>query len=120
MPNLSFGQFAAVFAKALDEQNGGRIDNLSPASRVCHEGGIAGDDLPELLGRIAAVYGTDFSGIPPFGGPEAGLSPVGVVITLWKMWRGEEEQDVTVGELHEAVKAGSWKAAFPNKNEGIA
>lgn len=122
MPDLSFEQFAAAFAKALDEQNGGRIGNLSRASRVCHEGGIAGDDFPELLERIAAVYGTDFSGIPPFGGPEFGVTPVGVLIALWKIWRGkgdgEEEPDVTVGELYEAVKAGSWNGAFPNKSDG--
>ena len=113
--NLTFDQFAEVFAKALDEQNGGRVRDLSPASCVCREGGIAGDDFPELLDRLAAIYGTDFSGIPPFGGDEGGLDPISLFMALRRMLRGENEPDVTVGELYEAVKAGSWKSAFPDK-----
>jgi hypothetical protein len=115
LSNLPFDEFEAVFAKALDEQNGGRIRDLSPASRVCHDGGIAGDDFPELLDRIAVVYGTDFRDIPPFGGSEGGAGPVGLVTAVWKMLCGREDPDVTVGELYEAVRAGSWKAAFPNR-----
>jgi hypothetical protein len=114
--DVSFEQFAAVFAKALDEQNGCRIRNLSPASRVCHEGGIAGDDFPELLDRITAIYGTDFSDIPEYGGPEAvPMGPIAWVTATWKMLRGHQDPDVTLSELHEAVKAGSWKSAFPDR-----
>ncbi len=87
--------------------------------RVCDEGGIAGDDFPELLERIAAVFGTDFSGIPPYGGPEAGITPVGLVMGLWNLWRGVQEPDVTVGELYEAVKVGSWRRAFPDRIEEV-
>jgi hypothetical protein len=111
---LTFQEFGEAFAKALDAQNGGRIRNLSPSSRVCQDGGVAGDDFPELLERISAIYGTDFTDIPPFGGSEADFGPYGLFQYLRRWWRCESESDVSVGELYEAVKAGSWREAFPN------
>ena len=113
-PPLTFQQFGEVFVTALGAQNGGRIRDLSPTSRVCRDGGIAGDDFPELLERITAIYGTDFTDIPPFGGSEADFGPYGLLQSLRRLWRNESEPDVTVGELYEAVKAGSWREAFPN------
>lgn len=72
-------------------------------------------DSSELLERIAAIYGTDFTDIPPYGGPEAGAGLVDLVVDLWRWWRGERWPDASVGELHQAVKAGSWREAFPDK-----
>ena len=112
--DLTFQQFGEAFAAALDAQNGGRIRNLSPGSRVCRDGGIGGDDFPELLERISVIYGTDFTDIPPFGGSEADFGPYGLFQYLRRLWRGESEPDVSVGELYEAVKAGSWRGAVPN------
>lgn len=115
-PDSEYGELARLISREIYGPTQEKYDSVLPSGyRICRDGGVAGDSFPELLAAITAKFGTDFSDIPDYGGPELGATPWSIVRWLWDWWRGHEDPDVTIAELHEAVKAGSWAAAFPER-----